>query len=252
MAYEVANDANCSAPASGSVAVIAILGTPEGKNLSFACTAESAAATSVPPAASQGGTSATLTTGTDRFLSASWSGNVLWVAGNTGCTPGGDSHVRSCLNVEFISATSTGTVGAVTAYPVQGVNGAALFDPAVGLDSSGNAILTFDESSSTAFELMMTAAITGGVWSSYATLQLSKTLYSPGGCSSCTWGDYTAAVQDPSHPHGRVGGLGMDQRRHGDELREREHLLGHVHRSIHLCRAGDLGADPRGGTGFRR
>jgi hypothetical protein len=200
VAYEVANDANCFAPASGSVAVIAIIGTPEGKNLSFPCTAESATATSVPPAASQGGTSATLTTGADRFLSASWSGNVLWVAGNTGCTPSGDSHVRSCLNVESISATSTGTVGSATPYPVQGVNGAALFDPAVGLDASGNAIITFDESSSTAFESMMGAAITGGVWSSYATLQLSKAFYSPGGCSSCTWGDYSAAVQDPSHP----------------------------------------------------
>jgi hypothetical protein len=200
VAYEVANDANCTAVQSGSIAVMAITGTPESKNLAYPCTAEAVATTSAPPQAAQNGTGATLTTGTDRFLSATWAGNALWVAGNTGCTPGGDTQVRSCVNVESISATSGGTVGAVTPYPVQGVNGASLYDPAIGLDNAGDAVVTFDKSSSTAFESVMVAAITNGVWSSMVTLHTSLTFYSPAGCSSCTWGDYSAAVQDPSHP----------------------------------------------------
>jgi len=199
VAYEVANDVNCTASASASVAVIAITGTPEGRNVAHTCTAEPVAATSVPPAALQGATSATLTTGDDRFLSAFWQGNDLWVAGNTGCKPGGDSSVRSCLNVLSIPATSAGSVGVPVAYP-ESVSGAYLFDPAIALDVSGDSIVTFDESTSTTFESVMVAAITGGVWSSPTTLRTSKTFYSPGACTTCTWGDYSAAAQDASHP----------------------------------------------------
>jgi hypothetical protein len=198
VAYEVANDANCSAVASGSVAVFAITGTPEAKNVAHTCTAVASAVTSVPPPAAQMGTAATLTTGNDRFLSAFWQTNALWVAGNTACNPGGG--IVSCLNVISIAASSTGTVGSPTQFPAQGVNSAYLYDPAIAVDSSGDAILTFDESSSTAFEAVMVAAITGGVWSSFTTLHPSTTFYSPGACASCTWGDYSAAVQDPAHP----------------------------------------------------
>jgi hypothetical protein len=200
VAYEVANDANCTTVASGSVAVFAITGTPEAKNVAQKCAPVSSAVTSVPPPAAQMGTAATLTTGNDRFLSAFWQSNALWAAGNTGCTPGGDTHVRSCLNVISIAASSTGSVGSPTQFPAQGVNGAYLYDPAIALDASGDAILTFDESSSTAFEAVMVAAITGGVWSTFTTLHASTTFYSPGACTSCTWGDYSAAVQDSSHP----------------------------------------------------
>ena len=46
----------------------------------------------------------------------------------------------------------------------------------------------------------MLASITGGsTWSSFATVDASATFYNPG-CTPCSWGDYSAAVQDPSHP----------------------------------------------------
>jgi len=198
VAYEVANNATCTAVAPGSVAVIAITGTPEGKNVAHTCTADTETATSVPPAAAQSGTTAVLTTGDDRFQSAFWQSNVLWVAGNTGCTLGG--ILRSCLNVESIAASSTGSVGALTQLSAEGVTGAYLYDPAIALDSTGDAILTFDESSSSMFESVMAAAITGGAWSSFITLRTSKTFYSPSACTSCGWGDYSAAVQDSMHP----------------------------------------------------
>ena len=84
--------------------MFAINGPPTAGAVPWTCTAGSEpTATSTPPAAAQAGTAATLTTGTDRFLSAVWQGNVLWVAGNTGCTPSGDSQLRSCLNVDVDS-----------------------------------------------------------------------------------------------------------------------------------------------------
>ena len=69
------------------------------------------------------------------------------------------------------------------------------------LDSAGNAILTLNKSSSTALESMMVAAITGGVWSSLdhaAREQRPST--SLRRARRCTWGDYSAAVQDPARP----------------------------------------------------
>jgi hypothetical protein len=198
VAYEVANNATCSAVASGSVAVIAITGTPEARSVSHTCTADSETATSGPPFAAQNAATATLTTGDDRIQSAFWQGNALWIAGNTGCTLGGIG--RSCLNVASIAASSTGTVGALTPLPTEGVPGAYVYDPAIALDSAGDAILTFDESSSLMYESVMVAAITGGTWSTPVALRTSKAIYSPGGCSICSWGDYSAAVQDSTHP----------------------------------------------------
>ncbi len=200
--YAVANDANCTTVGKvpGSIAVFAINGLPSGGAVSVTCTAGSEpTATSTPPAAGQAGTTATLTTGTDRFLSAVWQGNVLWVAGNTGCTPSGDSQARSCVNVVSIPATGT-SVGTPTQLPVESVSGAYLYDPALAVDSADDAILTFDKSSSSALEAMMVAAITGGVWSTLTTLHPSTNFYQPAACSTCTWGDYSAAVQDPSRP----------------------------------------------------
>jgi hypothetical protein len=201
--YAVANDASCSpGKVPGSFAVLAINGLPTAGSIAWVCTSESEpTATSTPPAAAQEGTAATLTTGSDRFLSAVWQGNVLWMAGNTGCSSGG---TVSCLNVVSIPATSPptslGTLGTPTQFPPESVSGAYLYDPALAVDSSGDAILTFDKSSSSTFESIMVAAITGGVWSSFSTLHASANFYQPGGCSSCAWGDYSAAVQDASHP----------------------------------------------------
>jgi hypothetical protein len=202
VAYAVANDANCTVAGKvpGSIAVFAINGLPAAGAVSLTCTAGSEpTATSTPPQAAQGGTAATLTTGTDRFLSAVWQGNVLWAAGNTGCIPSGDS-LRSCLNVVSIPATSTGSVGVPAQFPAESVPGAYLYDPALALDSAGDVILTFDKSSGSALESMVVAAITGGVWSTLSTLLASNDFYQPAACSPCTWGDYSAAVQDPSRP----------------------------------------------------
>jgi hypothetical protein len=201
--YEVANGVSCTAPMANSYAVFAITGTPDLRNVALTCVVAEPepSGSSAPPSALQSGTSATLQTNDDRFLSAVWLNNVLWAAGNTGCTPSGDTHVRSCLNVVSVSAGTTGTVSGATQLAPEGVNGAYLFFPSVAVDSTGDVIATFDDSSSSTTESIMVASITGGsTWSTFITLDASANFYSPRGCSSCAWGDYSGAVQDGLHP----------------------------------------------------
>jgi IPT/TIG domain len=207
VAYEVANDANCLAAQASTVAVFTITGTPDSKNVSNTCFGGTSSfaetsGSSDPPAAPQGGTPTTLQTHDDRFLAAVWQNNVLWAAGNTGCTPGGESTTRACLNVVHATATTAGVVSGGSQLTPEGVSGSYLYDPSLAVDTAGDGIVTFDESSSSTPESMMLASITGGsTWSSsFATLDTSHAFYSPAGCTSCSWGDYSGAVQDALHP----------------------------------------------------
>ena len=202
--YEIANDATCSTTAADNYAIFSYSGTPEAKNVTGPTCADSGTETSgtnAPPSAAQGGTSATLQTGDDRFLDLVWGGsNMLWATGNWGCTPSTDTQVRSCVNVVTATATTAGAVSSPAQLAPEGVKSAYLYYPSLALDSSGNAILTFDESSATAAESIQLATIIGTTWSSFTTVHPSTTFYSPSGCSSCAWGAYSGAVQDPLHP----------------------------------------------------
>jgi hypothetical protein len=204
-AYEIANDANCLAAQASTVAVFTIGGAPDSHNVTIGCSGTSSFSegtpTSAPPAAPQAGTTALLQTHDDRFLAAIWQNSVLWATGNTGCLPGGDSATRACLNVVHATATAAGAVSGGAQLSPEGVSGAYVYDPSLAVDAAGNVMVTFDESSSSTPEAMMLASITGGsTWSSFATVDTSAAFYNPGGCTSCSWGDYSAAVQDPSHP----------------------------------------------------
>jgi hypothetical protein len=207
VAYEIVNDANCSSAQASTVAIFTITGTPDAKNVVNACsntTTSSFAETSgssTPPAAPQGGTTTTLQTHDDRFLSAVWGNNVLWAAGNTGCTPAGGS-VSPCLNVVHATAMTTGAVSGGSQLAPEGVSGSSLYYPALAVDSAGDVMVTFDQSTGSTLESMMLGFITGGTtWSSsFATVATSADFYSPGGCTSCLWGDYSGAVQDALHP----------------------------------------------------
>jgi hypothetical protein len=204
VAYEIVNDANCSAVQANTFAVFIISGTPDAKNVTNTCTSSfpEPSGSSVPPAAPQGDPSAVLQTHDDRFLNAVWGNNTLWATGNTGCTPGGESTTRACLNVVRATATATGAVSGGAQLTPEGVSGAYLYYPSLATDAAGNVMVTFDESSSSTPESIMLASITGGsTWStSFATLDASTTFYAPAGCTSCSWGDYSGAVQDALHP----------------------------------------------------
>ncbi len=156
---------------------------------------ESDTATSPPPAALQSGTGITLSTNDDRFLNAVWFNNTLTAVGTTACTPSGDTQARSCLNVISLTATTAGALSVPTQLPFKGVSGSYLYDPAIADDSTGDTFVTFDESSSSTFESMQLATIQSGTWSAFTTVKTSGAFY-----NSSTWGDYSAALQDPLHP----------------------------------------------------
>ena len=200
--YEIANDSNCMGTAANQYEVFTYTGTPATKNVAgptCAANGTEGSGSSAPPAAAQSGTGTTLQTGDDRFLDAVWGSGALWATGNTGCMPGGSLH--SCVNVVTATATTLGSVSAATQLTPEGVTGADLYYPSLALDSTGNAILTFDKSSSSTLESMQVASINGGAWSSFITLHTSADYYAPSGCSSpCSWGAYSGAVQDPLHP----------------------------------------------------
>jgi hypothetical protein len=203
--YQIANDANCSATATNTFAVFSISGTPDAKNVSSpvcAGTGSESSGSSAPLAAPQMGTSATLQLNDDRFLDVVWSANILWATGNTGCTPSGDSAVRSCLNVVTMTASTTGTVGAASQLTPEGVNGRYLYYPSLAVDSltPNDVFVSFDESSGSTLESIEVATISASTWSSFIPLRTSAMFYAPGGCTVCTWGDYSQAVQDPVHP----------------------------------------------------
>ena len=202
--YQIVNDATCSAPAANSFAVFTISGTPDAKNVTspFCAGTGTESGSSTIPAAAQSGTAATLRTNDDRFLDAVWSANALWATGNIGCTPSGDSQARSCLNVVTMTAGTTGVVSGASQLAPEGVNGQYLYYPSIAVDAltPNDVFVTFDESSSTAFESMQIATISGTTWSSFIPLHPSSTFYQPSACTLCAWGDYSQAVQDPLHP----------------------------------------------------
>jgi IPT/TIG domain len=214
--YVVSNESDCGATvcASPAAEVDVFTGTPEGAGgVSFAGpvsvpmtpTAVDNTTFSTPPA-DQLGTPAQLQTDDDRFLNAVWQGGEIWTADGTSCIPTGDSVQRSCLNYVEIGADANGNVNPALTNQINnvGVNGAALFYPAVSVDSSGNLFTVFNESSTSMFPAIMDAAVPSGgsTLSSFQTLHTSTDYYDAGDCSlGCRWGDYAGAAQDPANPN---------------------------------------------------
>jgi IPT/TIG domain len=194
-----------------SVGVLTVHGTPRAGNVVVSSpiyepmtpTAVQCNATSCfTPPADQPGTIFQLQTDDDRFLNAVWEGNKIWTAGNTTCTPSGDTTARSCLDFVSVGADTSGNVSAGIQINDVGINGAALFYPAVSLDSTGNVITVFDQSSSSANESIVVAAIDSGSSgvTGFTTLHMSSATFASA-CdvsSVCRWGDYSGAAVDPN------------------------------------------------------
>jgi hypothetical protein len=215
--YVVTNVSDCGAvvcpsPPGPAVRVDIFTGTPEGVGgvteqpsvfPPMTPTAVNNTTNSTPPADQPGGPQ--LQTDDDRFLNAVWQNGKIWAAGGTSCQPTGDTVQRSCLDYVEIGADSTGHVSATLTSQINnvGVNGAALFYPAVSVDAAGNLFTVFNESSTSMFASIMAATIPAGgsTLSSFQTLHISSTSYNAGPCTSgCRWGDYAGAAQDPVNP----------------------------------------------------
>ena len=193
-----------------SIGVFPITGQPEQRNVSLQpekdepITATSVNSTTLAlSSAAQSGTSTLLQTDDDRFLSAVWNFGTIWTSGGTNCTPSGDTVARACLNIVSVAANGTGSVTGDSQLPFDGVNGSYLYYPAIAVDTTGNAYIVYDQSSSTTFESIMVAAVQSGTLTNATTLHTSSTSFDYGGCDptlGCRWGDYSGAVQDPNHP----------------------------------------------------
>jgi hypothetical protein len=203
----------CTSPA--SVEVDAFTGTPETA-VSVHTTDPDMSPTAVDPTyfytppAQQQGTSTTIQTDDDRFLNAVWENGHIWTADNTDCTPSLDTTARSCLDYVGVTASSTGVVNAtINQINNVGVNGSYLYYPAVSLDSAGDVITVFDESSSSMNPTIVSSSIPSGgsALSAFQTVHPSSGFYSPSfacqtinSTNACRWGDYSGAAQDPANP----------------------------------------------------
>jgi len=185
-------------PSSSSLALMTVSGVP-GVTVVTETTASLPVNPWVapPPAVQQGTSGALLDTGDDRVLSAAWQNGSLWLAGNEGCTPAGDTAARSCLR---LIEARTGTVSVMQDMTF-GAGGSYYYYPAVRPDAFGNAYVVFTASSASAYASVRTSGRQGT--DPLNTLQASSLLragegeqtYQPG-----RMGDYAGAAVDPSAP----------------------------------------------------
>lgn len=179
----------------GPVGVIAVTGTPTAGNVTLTPTTLTGVTTSAPPQADQpSGTP--VDTGDDRFLSAVWQNGLLWVSGTDGCLPQGDTTTRACLRVLQVMTPASGSPTVAQNFD-DGVPGQHLYDPAVGLDSAGDAFLAYSHSSTGMNPgVDATAELAGST-----TLQPEVQIWAgEGSYPGKRWGDYSAVATDPADP----------------------------------------------------
>jgi hypothetical protein len=188
---------------------MAISGTPAGGNIAVTENDPPIQSTTAPPDAPQSGTTAMISTGDDRLVSAVYQYNSIFTASTTGnyCSTV-DSTVTpppgSCLLVLEVRTDQAG-------FPIQGPNwvvggtGDYAFYPAIGLDLVGHAIVAFSRSNS---GISPGAWVTGATWGSssgwdpWSNLAPGTGTYdTKSGCGGQNrWGDYSGAAIDPTDP----------------------------------------------------
>ncbi|MFI5286795.1 MAG: IPT/TIG domain-containing protein [Candidatus Dormibacteria bacterium] len=222
LTYIVSNQSDCASNGclngSGYALVQGFTGTPEGSTgvtngpYVFVPMTPTVSGTGFLPPADQPSPAPQLQTNDDRFLNAVWENGQIWTADGTSCQLTGDTAQRDCLNyVETAASGTTNTIGGALTNQLDNVSiiGSDLFYPAVSLDSAGDVITVFDESSTTMNPSIIDASIASGTstLSSFHTLHTSPTYYNgndlfAGACDTngCRWGDYSGAAQDPVNP----------------------------------------------------
>jgi hypothetical protein len=223
LTYIVSNESDCAVECLNTTPdalVQGFTGTPEGSggvtNQPFVyipMTPTVVSGTGFLPPADQPSPAPQLQTNDDRFLNAVWENGQIWTADGTSCELTGDTAQRDCLNyVEIAASGTTNTIGGALTNQIDNVSiiGSDLFYPAVSLDSAGDVITVFDESSTAMNPSIIDASIASGsaTLSSYHTLHTSPTYYNgndlfSGACDpteGCRWGDYSGAAEDPVNP----------------------------------------------------
>jgi hypothetical protein len=187
-----------SALASASILdVWTVTGVPGG-TLQTTVTPLSIATISFPPNAQQKGTSALIDTNDDSLLDAVFrqgSPGSLWVSANDGCTPPGDSALRSCLR--FINV-SIGTGGMSVAQDFDYADrNTHYYYPAIRTDKSGNLYAAFTGSSSATYASAYAGMQLSGNPNALTNLSIIRAGDNPYTLSPPRWGDYSGAGVDP-------------------------------------------------------
>lgn len=151
-----------------------------------------------PPGVQPGGTA--LDAGDNRIQSAFYDNGTIWFSAGEACVAAGESVARGCARLEAISTTSRTSIESrnlVLAEQDQ------LLYPALSSDAAGDLLLVFGYSSpadAPGLGVIAKGPNGGGFssWHSVAPGSASYILSDPGGRNR--WGDYFAAVRDPSSP----------------------------------------------------
>jgi hypothetical protein len=186
--YAVYNDGASTA------GVITFTGTPPGTVTENVVDLSLTQALSVPPNAAQKGSANLVTTNDQRYLTAVWQNSTLWVSGNDGCTPAGDSTQRSCARLDEIS--TSGSMSLTQDFDV-GTSGAYVYFPAVSLDSSGDMFMVATGSSTTTYPSVVTDTQSTGATAGTVVAGPGVGT-SLGPYNASRWGDYSGAATDPS------------------------------------------------------
>jgi hypothetical protein len=132
----------------------------------------------------------------DRFLTAVWQNGTLWVNGNDGCTPSGDTAVRPCPRLIQVSTTGP----TVNQNFDLGSAGNDLYYPAVHVDSAGDMYVVYNISSTSQNVGVRLTGQPAGSPPQFVvpaqTIQAGQGLYT---CAN-RWGDYSGSAIDPSNP----------------------------------------------------
>jgi hypothetical protein len=107
-----------------------------------------------PPGGAQPGTTREIETNDDRILSAVVDGSTLWLAGNDGCVPPRDTHLRSCLRIIAVTGSR------ITLDADVGAKGQDFFYPALAPGGNGDLVVVHGASSRTTNPSLAALAIT--------------------------------------------------------------------------------------------
>ena len=144
------------------------------------------------PATGAGRRQPSIETDDDRVLDSVWENGKLWFSANSGCTPAGDTALRSCARVIEI-ATATRSVDWDTDF---GDAGSHLFYPAVRPDAAGNLVIVYGESGIAVLpQLVVIGRAPDGSLSAPVVIAQSAGQHEGG-----RYGDYFGAARDPARP----------------------------------------------------
>jgi hypothetical protein len=217
--YFVANNASSDLPSSGlpgpSLFILGVTGTSPStidQTYSFPPIAPS----SSPPAATQEGSSETIDTDDDRINEGVWSNGVLWTGFNEACS----GAATACIRYDEVSLSTSGSPPSTSSSVLHdlnfGIASSFVYYPSFGIDSSGDLLSTFTESSSTAYPSVMAVGIpvgqsqlsspvpvvsgTGPFYDSSTTDGICSLPNGNGTSTACRFGDFATGAMDPDHP----------------------------------------------------